>query len=114
MTTPEERCDRLLAELQRLFATQESSFVDALLASARDTGTSFTLVWSVGKGRYTFGKSWDMAYLDRAFSGETMEQVADDIWVGEIDEPNGPGTFDAQRAEGLVANVHDVRWLDRD
>lgn len=106
-STPETIIQFLRTEFDR----GDREIADQLVASQIDKDGTFTIIWTAYRGERTYGKTWNIQELHVAFSPNDAETLAGDIWIGEINEPNGEGHRDVERARNLVDNPEEVRWL---
>lgn len=103
--SPEE----LLKALQAQFEIRPSRFARSLLNSLVD-GDSLTAIFTNDLSM-VFGISWSASEILCQFPGLSTAELGE-IMFRDVDEPNGPGHIDPDRARGLVDAPNDVRWLD--
>ena len=104
--------EELLRLLRREFEKRSTYFAEHYVAGAATPDGDVTVVYSAGGGRFLFGRSWNVTELRAAFSPWDPEDLAEILWIEDVNCPNGTGKVDVARAEGLVDDPASVRWVD--
>ncbi len=59
------------------------------------------------------GTRWDLTEFSALFDPNSPADLAETVWVNEINDPSGPGELlDVDWATGLVEDTDSVRWLN--
>lgn len=68
------------------------------MAGAAPPDGDVTVVHSAGGGRFPFGRSWNVTELRADFSPWDPEDLAEILWIEDVNCPNGTGRTDVARA----------------
>lgn len=59
------------------------------------------------------GMRWNLAEFSPLFDPNSPADLAETVWVNEINDPSGPGEVrHVDWANGLIDDPESVRWLD--